>query len=112
MEKVYKGSDLIFNIKLQDKNEVPFRIADTDNFTIRFYTTDVNSYIECTYSNGEYKGILALDRIDRVVINDEELAELEAGIINYTYEFSVSSQLFVDNNYNEVIKGQTEFYLV
>lgn len=39
IQTIYKGTDLVFNIKLEDKDGIPFRVRNTSEFILRLYTT-------------------------------------------------------------------------
>lgn len=109
---IYRGSDLILNIKLEDESGVPFRVADANVFKLRLFTTDQNNYIECTYSASEgYKNIIAAERIDKVVANSTDLDKLKSGVIRFAYDISFDNALFNDQKYSEVNIVTTQFYL-
>lgn len=33
IQTIYKGTDLVFNIKLEDKDGIPFRVRNTSEFS-------------------------------------------------------------------------------
>ena len=35
IQTIYKGTDLVFNIKLEDKDGIPFRVRNTSEFILR-----------------------------------------------------------------------------
>lgn len=41
IQKIYKGSDIMVALSLKDAEGVPYRIGTTNEFTIRFFTTDL-----------------------------------------------------------------------
>ena len=111
IEKLQKGSDALFNIHLTDAEGKPFRVSDLFAFAIRFYTLDSNNYVEYSYQNGEYDGIVANEDGDTVVINADELEPLEDGVLNYVYYLKAGNTLFSDGFYDECVKGHTNIYL-
>lgn len=48
IQTIYKGTDLVFNIKLEDKDGIPFRVRNTSEFILRLYTTNPAEFIECS----------------------------------------------------------------
>ena len=38
IQKIFKGSDLLFDVRLVDATGTPYRIKDTAGFSIKFYT--------------------------------------------------------------------------
>lgn len=111
IQKVYKGSDLLISLILKDAEGTPYRIGTTNEFTIRFFTTDPDTYIGGSYSAGEYTGIIAEEDADYITLNAIDLEKLEDGILNYVYHIRVANSNFKDGFYDEVIKGQTNLYL-
>ena len=102
IQTIYKGTDLVFNIKLEDKDGIPFRVRNTSEFILRLYTTNPAEFIEC---------IIEEDRIDKAVINSSDLDKLQSGLIYYSYSFKSPNAMFNDAYYDEVVKGQTNYYL-
>ena len=51
------------------------------------------------------------DRIDKAVINSSDLDKLQSGLIYYSYSFKSPNAMFNDAYYDEVVKGQTNYYL-
>lgn len=111
IETIYKGTDLVLNIKLADKEGIPFRVRNTSEFILRLYTTNPNDFIECSFKDGDLNGIIEGDRIDKAIINSSDLDRLQSGLIYYSYSFSSPNAIFNDAYYNEVVKGQTNLYL-
>ena len=64
IQKIYKGSDIMVALSLKDAEGTPYRISTTNEFTIRFFTTDPDTYIEGRYSAGKYTGIIAEEDTD------------------------------------------------
>ena len=73
IQTIYKGTDLVFNIKLEDKDGIPFRVRNTSEFILRLYTTNPAEFIECSFKDGDLTGIIEEDRIDKAVINSSDL---------------------------------------
>ena len=45
IQKIYKGSDIMVALSLKDAEGTPYRISTTNEFTIRFFTTDPDTNI-------------------------------------------------------------------
>ena len=103
IQKIYKGSDIMVALSLKDAEGTPYRISTTNEFTIRFFTTDPDTYIEGSYSAGKYTGIIAEEDTDYIALNALDLEKLEDGVLSYVYH--------IRGFYDEVIKGQTNLYL-
>ena len=58
IQKIYKGSDIMVALSLKDAEGTPYRISTTNEFTIRFFTTDPDTYIEGSILESEEKKIL------------------------------------------------------
>lgn len=110
IQKIYKGSDIMVALSLKDAEGVPYRISTTNEFTIRFFTTDPDTYIEGSYSAGKYTGIIEEDT-DYIALNALDLETLEDGVLSYVYHIRIANTSFKDGFYDEVIKGQTNLYL-
>ena len=111
IQKIFKGSDLLFDVRLVDATGTPYRIKDTAGFSIKFYTSDPANYIECKYENGVYSGIIEGETIDSMFINSTDLERLQEGLISYIYTMKFINQIFSDGTYDEKITGQTNLYL-
>lgn len=96
---------------MEDKNGVPIRVKDSSEFVLRLYTTKPCEFIECSYKDGDLTGIVEEDRIDKAVINSSDLDKLQSGLIYYSYSFKSPNAMFDDAYYDEVVKGQTDYYL-
>lgn len=111
VQKIYKGSDILIDLVLKDVNDTPFRISATNEFNIKFFTTNPDIFIESSYSINKYTGIIAGEYIDYIALNAIDLDKLEDGILNYIYTIRTINTDFKDGFYDEVVKGQTNFYL-
>nr|DAD94588.1 MAG TPA: hypothetical protein [Siphoviridae sp. ctREU2] len=111
IQKVYKGSDIMIALSLKDAEGTPYRIDTTNGFTIRFFTTDPDTYIEGSYSGGKYTGIIAEEDTDYIALNALDLEKIEDGLLSYVYHIKVINASFKDGYYDEVVKGQTNLYL-
>lgn len=111
-QRLNKNSDAILNIKLVDKAGNAFRVKDVNAFSIKIYTTDPETFIECKYQDSIYNGIIEGESTDRVILNSSDLITLEKGIIKYIYHIKVNNDNFNDGVYNEVIEGTTNIYLI
>lgn len=111
VQKIYKGSDILIDLVLKDINGTPFRISATNEFNIKFFTTNPDIFIEGSYSINKYTGIIAGEYIDYIALNAIDLDKLEDGILNYIYTIRTINTDFKDGLYDEVVKGQTNFYL-
>lgn len=110
-KKVYKGTDLQIQLILKDAEGNPYRINKTNEFIIKFFTTDPEVYVEASYSAGEYTGIIEGEEYDYVVINSTDLDKLEDGLLNYVYNIRFANIDFEDGFYDEVVKGETNLFL-
>lgn len=111
IQKVYKGSDIMVALSLKDAEGTPYRIDTTNEFTISFFTTDPDTYIEGSYSGGKYIGIIAEEDADYIALNALDLEKLEDGVLSYVYNIRIVNTSFKDGFYDEVVKGQTNLYL-
>lgn len=111
IQKVYKGSDLLIELLLKDVEGTPYRVSTTNEFSIKFFTTNPDIFIEGHYSNNEYKGIITDENADYVPLNAVDLEKLEDGVLNYIYTIKTVNADFEDGFYNEVLKSQTNLYL-
>ena len=111
IQKIYKGSDILFNIKLTDANGLPFRVNAIAEFSIKFYTTDPLVFVECKYKDTIYTGIIPGDTLDSIVLNTNDINRLEDGVLKYTYSFKIGNSNFNDGTYDETINVQTKIYL-
>lgn len=111
IQKVYKGSDIMITLSLKDIEGKPYRIGTTNEFIIRFYTTDPEIYVEASYSTGEYTGIIAEEDADYIALNALDLEKLEDGVLSYMCHIRIANTNFKDDFYDEVIKGQTNLFL-
>lgn len=111
IQKVYKGSDLLIELLLKDAEGTPYRVSTTNEFSIKFFTTNPDIFIEGHYSNNEYKGIITDENADYVPLNAVDLEKLEDGVLNYIYTIKTVNTDFEDGFYNEVFKNQTNLYL-
>lgn len=111
IQKIYKGSDIMVTLLLKDAEGTPYRISTTNEFTIRFFTTDPDTYIEGTYSGGKYTGIIVEEDTDYIALNALDLEKLEDGVLSYVYNIRIVNTGFKDGFYDEVVKGQTNLYL-
>lgn len=111
IQKIYKGSDIMIALSLKDAEGTPYRIDTTNEFTIKFFTTDPDTYIEGTYSSGKYTGIIAEEDADYIALNALDLEKLEDGVLSYVYNIRIVNTSFKDGFYDEVVKGQTNLYL-
>ena len=110
-QRIFKGSDVKLNISLLDKSGNPYRVGDVSFFSIKFYTKNIESSIECKYDVGVYTGIVAGETVDSAILNSAELDLLDRGQLKYTYHIQVSNTSFTDGIYNEIVEGTTPIYL-
>lgn len=108
---IYRGTDLIFDIILSDKKGYPFRVKDTTEFIVEFFTDDCCRPIQCTYSDGNYEGIAEGKRIDKIIINSSDLEKLKSGVLKYAYKYKFPSPYFEDEYYDETGIGTTNYYI-
>lgn len=110
-QRVYRGSDLIIDLTLKDKNGNWYRVADIYGFDIKFYTTDKAVFIECSKEDETYSGIVSSTDTDEAVINSSDLDKLSDGLIHYIYHIKIANTSFNDGYYDEYVTGETPFYL-
>lgn len=110
IQTINKGTDFISAIKLEDSCGIPYRVANTSEFRIKLYTTNPSQYVEC-YFDGTVKGILMDGRVDRIVVNSNELETLDSGLLKYIVSVKSPCAEFNDAHYDEVMKGETNYYL-
>lgn len=111
VQKIYKGSDILIDLVLKDVNGTPFRISATNEFNIKFFTTNPEVYIKGSYVGDEYTGIITGKTVDYMALNAIDLEKLEDGVLNYIYTVRTVNTDFKDGFYDEIVKGQTNFYL-
>ena len=111
IQKITKGSDILLSLKLKDANDLPYRIWDLEEFRMKIYTTNPHNFIEVTYKDDVFTGIVTNDDADFVVLNSDDLIKLDDGVICYQYHIKFTDENFKDQSYDEVITGQTNLYL-
>ena len=108
IQKIYKGSDIMVALSLKDAEGTPYRISTTNEFTIRFFTTDPDTYIEGSYSAGKYTGIIAEEDTDYIALNALDLEKLEDGVLTYIIHSGFISGY--QNRYGDNLKPPTNVY--
>jgi len=121
MIKIHKDNqDFIFQIEIEttdhDTHETVInRVHDFHEFIIKVYTNDIDDYIEASYQGigtGIYQNIVEQDDHDFLIIQSQDLATLEDGILKFHVEYAISSTYFDDGYYNECYDIETGFMLV
>lgn len=100
---ISKGSDLILKIKDDRGNGI--RVSNKASFFIRVFTTDPSSYLE--YGKED---VVERDDFDTLHIPADKLAELESGVVAYTYGWGVNDSNFDDGEYNRLKTVYTSIY--
>ena len=111
IQQINRGSDVSLVLNLKDAEGNPFRISDLNEFSMRFYTTNPDNYIEVSFRDGIYTGISSKEDADYICLNASDLKILDTGILNYTYTIRVIDAGFNDGYFDDVVKGQTNLYL-
>lgn len=111
IQKIYNGSDVLIGLILKDIEGNCYRIDSVTSFNIKFFTTNPRNYIESSYQNGEYVGIIKEEDSDYVILNASDLEKMDEGILHYTYHIRITNPDFEDGFYDEIITGETNLYL-
>ena len=111
IQKITKGSDILLSLKLKDANNLPYRIWDLEEFRMKIYTTNPHNFIEVTYIDDVFTGIVTDENNDYVTLNSGDLVKLDDGVLNYQYHIKFADENFKDGCYDEIITGQTNLYL-
>ena len=122
MQKVNRGTDIIFNIDCKDSNGYPMRVKDADEFTFKFYTVGCccdcceheakETAIEASYKNGELKNIVVGKNVDQIVLEAADVSKLNVGVLRFEYSFKVRDDKFANGYYDESGKGMTDVSLI
>ena len=100
MKRVYRNSDITFNLTV---NEFPFNSDIIKNVEFKFFTKNEKNFISKTKAdivNGS------------LILEWNELAKLEEGIMYYTYNVSITDSSFSDNENNTVDKVLTDYFIM
>ena len=100
--------DLIYPIKILDKNGNNIYINECNEFVGKFFTRDRNVQAVCTYQNNEYTNI---DTDNNGIINSSDLSLMANGVLHFEYSYSIEDKSFDDGYYNNVSAGDTNYFI-
>ena len=99
MQKLYKGNDLNFDIKITDSNGSYINIDSVNDFQIKIFTDDSTAAIIGKIVN------------NIVYFESNSIANLADGIINIMYSYAIDDINFADGKNNSVYVNSTDIYL-
>lgn len=99
MQKLYKGNDLNFDIKITDSNGSYINIDSVNDFQIKIFTDDSTAAIAGKIVN------------NIVYFESNSIANLADGIINIMYSYAIDDINFADGKNNSVYVNSTDIYL-
>ena len=105
-------TDLTFKVtNLYNSLNETIRINDCVDFTAKFYTNSLDLAAISYKHNDEIKNIKITETDDYCLINSSDLQKIGDGVISFYIEYSVEDSNFADGYYNNVIEGNTEYYV-
>lgn len=105
-------TDLTFKVtNLYNSLNETIRINDCVDFTAKFYTDSLDLAAISYKHNDEIKNIKITETDDYCLINSSDLQKIGDGVISFYIEYSVEDSNFADGYYNNVIEGNTEYYV-
>lgn len=99
MQKLYKGNDLNFDLKITDSNGNYINIDSVDDFSIKIFTDDSTAAI-----SGKIVNNIAY-------FESDSIAKLNDGVINIMYSYAIDDSNFADGKNNSVYINSTDIYL-
>ena len=113
VKRICKGSDIQLNLNIKDKSGNTLRISDLDEYTIKIFTTFKQTFCTGSWvkSTGVLTNIVVTETADILLINADDLAKLEEGLIYYQYHIKTANASYPDGYIDEVVEGETSFYL-
>ena len=105
-------TDLSFQItNLYNSDNETIRIQDCDSFVAKFYTTDIDNAAVCLKLNDELTNIKIEQNADYCLINSTDLNKMQDGVLFFNISYSVPDESYSDGLYNNVIAGNTNYYI-
>lgn len=105
-------TDLSFQItNLYNSNNEAIRIQDCDSFIAKFYTDNIDNAATCLKLNNELTNIKIEENADYCLINSTDLAKMKDGVLFFQISYSVADESYSDGLYNNVIVGNTNYYI-
>lgn len=105
-------TDLQFQItNLYDSNNQTIRIENCNSFVAKFYTTDIDNSAVCLKLNDELANIKIEENADYCLINSSDLSKMKDGVLFFQISYSVADESYSDGLFNNVIAGNTNYYI-
>ena len=105
-------TDLRFQItNLYNSDNQAIRIQDCDSFVAKFYTIDIDNSAICLKLNDELTNIKIEENADYCLINSTDLNKMQDGVLFFNISYSVPDESYSDGLYNNVIAGNTNYYI-
>lgn len=114
LTKVKTNNDIVYQLDIYiNKNTEKVRVKDFNYFEVKFFTTNSDNSIVCSYTSiGEiYDGIIEQVDADFAILNASQLQQLENGLLKYEIHFQLASGEFDDNFYDYSEFRDTDIYL-
>lgn len=109
---ITKLTDLQFQItNLYDSNNQAIRIQDCNSFVAKFYTDNIDNSAICLKLNDELTNVKIEENADYCLINSTDLAKMKDGVLFFQISYSVADESYSDGLYNNVIAGNTNYYI-
>ena len=105
-------TDLSFQItNLYNSDNETIRINDCDSFVAKFYTDNIDNSAICLKLNDELTNIKIEENADYCLINSTDLNKMQDGVLFFNISYSVPDESYSDGLYNNVIAGNTNYYI-
>ena len=105
-------TDLSFQItNLYNSDNEAIRIQDCDSFVAKFYTDNIDNSAVCLKLNDELTNIKIEENADYCLINSTDLNKMQDGVLFFQISYSVADESYSDGLYNNVIAGNTNYYI-
>ena len=105
-------TDLLFQItNLYDSNNETIRIQDCNSFVAKFYTTDIDNAAVSLKLNDELANVKIEENADYCLVNSTDLSKMKDGVLFFNISYSVVDESYSDGLYNNVIAGNTNYYI-
>ena len=105
-------TDLSFQItNLYNSNNEAIRIQDCNSFVAKFYTDNIDNSAVCLKLNDELANVKIEENADYCLINSTDLSKMKDGVLFFNISYSVVDESYSDGLYNNVIAGNTNYYI-
>lgn len=105
-------TDLKFQItNLYNSNNEAIRIENCNSFVAKFYTDNIDNSAVCLKLNNELTNIKIEQNADYCLINSTDLNKMQDGVLFFNISYSVPDESYSDGLYNNVIAGNTNYYI-